>query len=977
MSKIWIITIMMFSILTAFAIAQQCEIDGDCTGQFCTETSHKTYSATCVDSTCIQGTSYDCVVGSCGALCAADTDCSCPYTDTCEGPDKIDYPDFGSCGTAGSEGCLCQIDTGTGGDCEATIIPNDPGCLEQNCQEIEIGSVCIADGQAEITYEWDYPACGNGRTEQVEDPECGCIYTTWENEICVHDGLRAQTRLDYSPYDYCNIQYQEIPDPTCDCISSESDRSCIFEGTAEVTYNWNFQYCGSSFTENVADDLCNCDYTQWTDLVCVANNTMQQQRREYTNYDYCTGELSRTVTDEICACVYTFENQVCVADGLAEFGCTWNFQYCGNAFTLQLPQSTCSCVYSEWSDQYCISEGEMYQERYEITDFPFCQDFQNQNIVDGVCDCSLSETGFSCISDGFADVSYEWNYEFCSDPVVQAEARDSCDCVYAGWQDDVCISDGLRRQYNYETSDFVYCENRLVQSIDDSSCSCVASESGRECVADNIADVIYTYNFDYCSDPYVVNEQDASCACLYGDWEDLVCASDGVMQQQAGETSEFSYCPNVIYQEVDNNECACIASEESRVCESDGFADVTYEWNFAYCPESYVLNEQDDACLCVYSDWITTGCVGFKQRGFSRQELSGYYYCEDPLYQVLKDGTCNTVGDNGVIPGFGVEPQNFCPEILQEHGTCSGQDGGSVCYHVDTTADIPKICNDDLTCVSNLSNDLLMQGIIGRSYAFEGETVNFTTSVFDKDGIIDDCVHVYVTLDNGEDPVEAGCRLIKAENWTDLHTEITYNNALGHYECTYTVEPAEGGTYGEYWLSVKVIDGCGQGCSNQAAGVVSLFLNPVVSLTIESQDAFGFMYAQGGAVLSKITAGSTVYSPYFRIENTADASSGLYMLLRLYGTDMYDYSDSAALCPDSNVLTADHMEYKAMHLNALQPWTTMPRGENAKSYVFDNVLANFLGVGDDLTMRLRLNIPTPCTGSFMDGGEIVFVGEVI
>ncbi len=42
-----------------------------------------------------------------------------------------------------------------------------------------------------------------------------------------------------------------------------------------------------------------------------------------------------------------------------------------------------------------------------------------------------------------------------------------------------------------------------------------------------------------------------------------------------------------------------------------------------------------------------------------------------------------------------------------------------------------------------------------------------------------------------------------------------------------------------------------------------------------------------------------------------------------------------------------------------------------------NVGGNFMGVGDDITMRFRLNIPTPCQGTFDDGGQIVLSGAVI
>ncbi|MFH2020705.1 MAG: hypothetical protein ABIJ34_04785 [archaeon] len=359
--------------------------------------------------------------------------------------------------------------------------------------------------------------------------------------------------------------------------------------------------------------------------------------------------------------------------------------------------------------------------------------------------------------------------------------------------------------------------------------------------------------------------------------------------------------------------------------------------------------------------------------------------CEYPVPETFvgNSGPTGTGGDTvvGVGIGVGIDVSNFCPEILQEHGECNGResDDGSVCYFVDTSTDVPDLCDDE-ACLDDFANALLARGIVGRSYAFEGEEVHFDLKVLDKDGIVDDCVHAYVTLDNGYDPVEAGCTLVKTEDYVDMHTCAMYPDAIGYFECTYTVEPTEGGTVGEYWISVKAQDGCGQGCFDDAAGMISLFLNPEVALKLSSQDQFGFTYDIGGTVLTQGPyAGDTVYTPYFTVENLADPASGLYILLQLYGTDMWDYGNSAAMCPTSNVLDIKQVEYRASHLNVQQPWTTMPENYAGKDFVFrgSNFGGNFLGVGDDVTMRLRLNIPSPCRGNFNDGGEIVFVGHVI
>ena len=354
--------------------------------------------------------------------------------------------------------------------------------------------------------------------------------------------------------------------------------------------------------------------------------------------------------------------------------------------------------------------------------------------------------------------------------------------------------------------------------------------------------------------------------------------------------------------------------------------------------------------------------------------------------------------ETGVGIGVGITPANSCPEIVQEH--CSWNlegEGYSVCYDVDTHADFEALCNMQENCVTMIADTMMNRGIVGRSYAFEGEQIHFQVAVMDLDGIVDDCVKVYVTLDNGYDPIEAACTLVGSPyDWTDPHTGMTYPNVKGKFACTYTVEPAESGTIGEYWISVRAVDGCGAGCQDQAPGVISLYLNPAVSLTISSQDQFGFMYDANGNALSSVVAGQTVYSPYFTVENSADPSTGLYILLQLYGTDMWDYDSSAALCPTSNVLDIRNVQYKASHLNVQQPWTIMPRNLANKFFVFNdgntdnmwtpvkevpslaaNAAGNFLGVGDDVTMRLRLNIPTPCKGNFDDGGQIVFFGHVI
>lgn len=285
---------------------------------------------------------------------------------------------------------------------------------------------------------------------------------------------------------------------------------------------------------------------------------------------------------------------------------------------------------------------------------------------------------------------------------------------------------------------------------------------------------------------------------------------------------------------------------------------------------------------------------------------------------LAEEGTDGVTCDTGIGIGVGITPQNSCPEIVD------------VSYSVNTRTEFePNDC--EVQCEGNEECRSRCVQIVEnqRSYAFEGEQITFEVDVVDMDGIEQDCVKVFVTLDDGYDPIEAACVLDGTED----------DGTLGEFICTYTVEPAASGTQGEYWVSVMADDNCGDGeCPDSAPGVISLYLNPAVGLTIESQDVFGFMYDVGGDALTEGPyAGDTVYSPYFTVENTADPVSGLYILLQIYGTDMWDYDHSDALCPNSNVLDIGNVAYKASHLNVQTSpeWKTMPKGFANRQYIFN------------------------------------------
>ena len=84
-----------------------------------------------------------------------------------------------------------------------------------NCLSQEINRVCASDGSADITYSWNYEYCGEEFTQAEEDSNCSCLYSEWQNEECLGDGFRKQTRTQTSQFEYCTVLEQNTEDPTC------------------------------------------------------------------------------------------------------------------------------------------------------------------------------------------------------------------------------------------------------------------------------------------------------------------------------------------------------------------------------------------------------------------------------------------------------------------------------------------------------------------------------------------------------------------------------------------------------------------------------------------------------------------------------------------------------------------------------------------------------------------------------------------
>jgi len=389
--------------------------------------------------------------------------------------------------------------------------------------------------------------CSAGEKTRI----CQEDFTWGEYSDCIGEILPQDEICDNFLDEDCDGQLNN----GCECIISEKERECISNGFVEVTYGWNYDYCGQEYTETEQDSSCSCDYTEWTDDICIADGIMFQTRTETSGYGYCTAPLEQEVPDEICDCESSEVGRVCIDNGFAGVTYDWNYDYCGCSYTETVQDSLCLCNYTEWTDNVCIADGIIHQTRTETSGYGYCTDPLEQEVPNEICDCESSEIGRICIDDGFAEVTYGWNYAYCGQEYTETVQDSSCLCDYTDWQDETCIADGIMFQTRTEISGYGYCTDILEQEVPNELCDCHSEETGRICIDDGHAEVTYGWNYDYCGCSYTETVEDESCLCDYTDWQDDICVSDGMRRQIKYETTSFGYCDDELYNEIPDEEC--------------------------------------------------------------------------------------------------------------------------------------------------------------------------------------------------------------------------------------------------------------------------------------------------------------------------------------------------------------------------------------------------------------------------------------
>src|SRR3989344_8408750 len=158
-----------------------------------------------------------------------------------------------------------------------------------------------------------------------------------------------------------------------------------------------------------------------------------------------------------------------------------------------------------------------------------------------------------------------------------------------------------------------------------------------------------------------------------------------------------------------------------------------------------------------------------------------------------------------------------------------------------------RIVLDDATEPGRVSEDGSWLYERTQNYAFEGEQIQWTVLVKDKNGrqkISDVFATVGSSQGEGND-IEVNCvesddqyeRVMESCNARILEEEITeFDRAtMQYYTCTFTVEKPES-MYGEHWITVEALDL--DGLSGTMDENEYWFLNPVIALSIEGELEF-------------------------------------------------------------------------------------------------------------------------------------------
>jgi len=192
------------------------------------------------------------------------------------------------------------------------------------------------------------------------------------------------------------------------------------------------------------------------------------------------------------------------------------------------------------------------------------------------------------------------------------------------------------------------------------------------------------------------------------------------------------------------------------------------------------------------------------------------------------------------------------------------------------------------------------------------------------------------------------------------------------YRCELTANES---MYGKYWIGYGVLNSKDEG---GFFGSWDYFFNPIISMSLDGVFTF-----------ENVTHGSVVYSDALLLRNEeADLSSGIKLDMYISGADFYDPS-SGAKCPISNKLELKNLRYSAANgaytsgknkgvdkegyspINYGSDFSTLTE----KNKIIQQKNGNSLDIGQEMSIKFKLNVPSPCQGHF-DSYSLYIWGKV-
>ncbi len=360
----------------------------------------------------------------------------------------------------------------------------------------------------------------------------------------------------------------------------------------------------------------------------------------------------------------------------------------------------------------------------------------------------------------------------------------------------------------------------------------------------------------------------------------------------------------------------------------------------------------------------------------------------------------------GLNTGVIIEPEKFAPRVFMDPNS--------------------RIVLDDPTEPGQISgpNEFMIERI--NNYAFEGEQIIWDAMVWDKNGVPEKLLDVYVKLFPMEcgglsesctatQYIEVNCNYnpnreglcLKRQDppdeeeefsinavdcpqvWYEGEEELEWNpETMGWYTCHLTVETPVS-MFREYAVNIVAIDL--DNLVGQSAEQEVWFFNPEIALGMDGTIDFGTV-RPGGVYKSSTVA----------ITNNAQEGSGVLLDMFLAGTDFYDPAHAGTMCPTSNVLLLENFAYYASQ--GAYNTCSHPDRVDAECYVainhymdgagapvfnnFDEIIEGTIGIGPyetgnilspgaDMSLNFKLSLPEPCNGESFTEGRFIFFGEAI